>query len=370
MNCRAPSRSALSGHAEASRASSLLSRLGGGPTRAAWAWWLVLASTGALLMAPRPAPGADVAAGLRVEVVVSGVPRPVQLALDGHGALVVLSQGWRGDAAGEIYRFDRRASFPVDASRTPRIVIPFADEPRKTVLGSLAVDPETGELFLGEENGNRIYRLGAAHRLETLVVGLNHLLGGSSIALDRHGRLVFVDYASPEMHLRSESPLPPSLLWLTEEGYRGPMVFRVDIREDRPLPRRADLLLSILPQHQAQGMEPLWRLIAVTSAGEDLVFLSAIGEVFRVGPDGVPRSMTRLPAGHYHRTNLVAGRDGSVYVCGGFQIRRIYRISPSGSVSLVAAELGDPGGIVLDETGALYVAETALHRIIRIAPGP
>ena len=30
-------------------------------------------------------------------------------------------------------------------------------------------------------------------------------------------------------------------------------------------------------------------------------------------------------------------------------------------------ELGDPGGIVLDTAGALYVAETALHRIIRIS---
>ena len=319
-------------------------------------------------MPPRLAPGADVAAGLRAEVVVSGVPRPIQLAFDGRGALVVLSQGWRGDAAGEIYRFDLRAAFPVDASRAPRVVIPFADEPRKTVLGSLAVDPEGGELFLGEENGNRIYRLGASHRLETMVVGLNHLLGGSSIALDRHGRLTFLDYASPEMYLRSESPLPPAFDWLTEEAYRGPLVFRVDVREERPLPRRADLLLSILPQHQSQGMEPPWRLIAVTSAGEDLVFLSAIGEVFRVGPDGSLRSMARLPAGHYHRTNLATARDGSIYVCGGFQIRRIYRISTAGTVSLVAAELSDPGGIVLDDAGSLYVAETALHRIIRIAP--
>jgi len=321
-------------------------------------------------MVPRLAPGADVAAGVQAEVVVSGVPRPVQVAFDGRGDLVVLSQGWRGDAAGEIYRFDRRASFPVDASRAPRVVIPFADEPRKTVLGSLAADPDTGELLLGEENGNRIYRLGAGHRLETLVVGLNHLLGGSSIALDRRGRLVFLDYASPEMHLRSEAPLPPSLMWTTEEAYRGPVVFRVDVHEDRPLPRRADLLLSILPQQGSPGMEPLWRLIAVTSAGDDLIFLSAIGEVFRVGPDGTLRTMARLPAGHYHRTNLAAARDGSVYVCGGFHIRRIYRISPAGAVSLVASELSDPGGIVLDDAGALYVAETALHRIIRIAPGP
>ena len=38
----------------------------------------------------------------------------------------------------------------------------------------------------------------------------------------------------------------------------------------------------------------------------------------------------------------------------------------TGEVSTVASELGDPGGIVFDRSGALYVAETALHRIIRI----
>jgi len=37
---------------------------------------------------------------------------------------------------------------------------------------------------------------------------------------------------------------------------------------------------------------------------------------------------------------------------------------------LVASELGDPGGIVLDAKGALYVPEAAVHRIIRIAPDP
>jgi sugar lactone lactonase YvrE len=66
---------------------------------------------------------------------------------------------------------------------------------------------------------------------------------------------------------------------------------------------------------------------------------------------------------------VTTGPDGSVFVCGGFQIRQIFRISPAGSVSIVASELGDPGGIVVDRTGALYVAETALHRIIRISAG-
>jgi hypothetical protein len=372
-SARAPARQLRGtspGYAEASRGFSRLSRITCRTRITVLCAGLVLAGLGWLLSAsPRPAAGADVSEGFRVEVVVTGIPRPIQLARDEDGTLIVLSHGWRGDAAAEIYRIDLRNSLPVDAARVPRVVIPFAKEPRKTVFGSLAVDARSGDLFLGEENGNRIYRLGADQRLRAAAVGLNHLLGGSAIALDQQGRLVFLDYASPEMHLRSETPLPPSLSWLTEEGYRGPEVFRVDVDETRPLPRRADLLAPILPRSEttSAGQEPMWRLIGVTTSGNDLVLLSAVGEVFRLGSDGELRLVARLPAGHYHRTNMAIGPDGSVFVCGGFHIRQIFRISPSGEVSIVASELGDPGGIVLDREGALYVAETALHRILRIS---
>ena len=150
-----------------------------------------------------------------------GAPRPIQLDFDARGRLVVLSPGWFGDAAGEIYRLDVSGPLPVDGTRVPRVVIPFPEDNRKVVFGGLIVDPRTGDLFLGEENGNRIYRLGADHRLQALAVGLNHLLGGSAMTLDRQGRLVFLDYASPETHLRSETPLPPSLSWLARRGLSG-----------------------------------------------------------------------------------------------------------------------------------------------------
>jgi len=365
VNCKVLTPARSLEHAEASRAASLVSR-----QRRDWCARLALGVAAVILpVSALPARGADVPAGFRVEVVVTDIPRPLQLALDERGALVVLSQGWRGDAAGEIYRVDLRSSLPVDATRASRLVIPFPDEPRKTTLGSLAVESGTGDLFLGEENGNRIYRLGAGPRLQPMVVGLNHLLGGSAIALDPRGRLVFVDYASPEMHLRSEAPLPPSLSWLTEEGYRGPVVFRIGVHEERALPRRADLLVPILPHGETKVAEAPWRLIGVTAVGDDLAFLSAVGEVLRLGSDGELRLVARLPSGHYHRTNLTSGRDGSIYVCGGFHIRQIYRIRPTGEVRIVASELGDPGGIVVDGD-ALYVAETALHRVIRIVPAP
>jgi hypothetical protein len=331
--------------------------------------WLSL--SGLLVANPRPTAGVDAAPGFRVDVVATGIPRPIQLALDARGRLVVLSSGWFGDAAGEIYRLELGGPLPVDGTRVPRVVIPFPEEKRKAVFGGLVVDPRTGDLFLGEENGNRIYRFGVDHRLQVLAVGLNHLLGGSAMALDQQGRLVFLDYASPETHLRSETPLPPSLSWLVDEGYQGPLVFRIDPHEERPLPRRADTLVPILPRGKTPraGREPMWRLISVAAAsGDDVVFLSSVGEVFRLGSDGDLRLVVRLPAGHYHRTNLTTGPDGSIFVCAGYQIRQIFRISPAGEVSVVASELGDPGGIVLGPDGALYVPEAAVHRIIRIAP--
>jgi hypothetical protein len=336
-----------------------------------WVWLVLVGLTWFLAVSAYPAAGADVAPGFRIDVVATGVPRPIQLALDARGRLVVLSPGWSGDAAGEIYRLDLRGPLPIDAARVPRVVIPFADESRKTVFGSLAVDPRSGDLFLGEENGNRIYRLTVDHRAQAMTVGLNHLLGGSSLTVDGQGRLVFLDYESPETHLRSEAPLPPSLSWLVEQGYRGPLIFRIDPREERPLPRRADLLVPILPRKEATraDREPMWRLIGVTATpGDGLVLLSSVGEMFRLGADGALRLVVRLPAGHYHRTNLTTGPDGSIFVCAGYQIRQIFRISPAGNVSVVASELGDPGGIVIDSEGVLYVPEAALHRIIRIAP--
>jgi len=307
----------------------------------------------------------------QIEVVATAVPRPAQLALTGSGRLVVLSHGWRGDAAAEIYWLDPADAPPINASLAPRLVIPFAEGPRKTALGSLAVEPKSGDLFLGEENGNRIYRLAAMRHLTPVAVGINHLLGGSSLALDPLGRLVVLDYASFESQLRSESPVPPSLESLAVEDYTGPLVFRIDPEEDVPLPRRLEVVAPIFPRRPVRRVtgEPLHKFIAVAPLGRDgLALLNSVGEVLVLSADGDLRRLARLPSGHFHRTNMAVGPDGSVFVSAGFHIRELYRVTPAGVVTSVAHDLGDPQGIAVDRSGALYVAETALHRIIRIRP--
>ena len=321
-------------------------------------------------LAISPATGVEVAPGLAVEVVVSGVPRPVQVALDASRHLVILSHGRQGDAAAELYRLDATVR-PRDASREPRIVIPFSAGPRKAAFGSLAVDPRSGDLYLGEENGNRIYRLRDPGQLTLFGVGLNHLLGGSSLTFDRSGRLVVLDYASPEEQLRSEAPPPAGFEWLSGDAYHGPVVFRLDPAENIPLPRRLDVIAPILPRGVPRRLvaEPLYRFISVaTTPSGEIVLLNSIGEVLVLPTNGALRHLARLPSGHYHRTHMAVGPDGSLFVSSGFQIRQIFRVSPEGVVTSIAKNLGDAQGIAVDDAGGLYVAETALHRVIWIGP--
>src|SRR2546425_4946765 len=322
-------------------------------------WLAVLLGLGSGLAPTSASTEGQVAGGFRFEVVATSIPRPAQLALTASGRLVVLSHGWRGDAAAEIFWLDPRGALPVNASVAPRVVIPFAEGPRKTALGSLAVDPKSGDLFLGEETGNRIYRLTGDKRLTPVGVGLNHLLGASSLAIDPQGRLVVLDYASFESQLRSEDPLPPSLDWLAAENYTGPLVFRIDPDENVPLPRRLELVAPIFPPRPMRRVsgEPLHRFVAVVPMEQgDFVVLTSIGEAMILSPEGTLRSLARLPSGHFHRTSMAVALDGSVLVSSGFHIREVYRISAAGVGTSIAHDLGDPQGVAVDRSCGIYIA--------------
>ena len=308
-----------------------------------------------------------VADGLVAEVAATGIVRPIQIAFD-DDRLVVLSHGRSPRAAAEVVWLDLRVPLPLDASPLPRVVIPFPDG-RMIVFGSLAVDARAGDLYLGEENGNRIYRLSRDQRLVPVAIGLHHLVGGSGMALDARGRLVALDFLSPETLLRSESPPPSWLDAMTSTSeYQGPLVFQVEIEASSSLPRRLDLLPPHYPRNWARprGDVPGRFMSLVPLSGDRIAVLDSLGEVRLFAPDGAVRRLARLPAGHYHRTSMALAPDGSLLVSSGFHIRRIYRITMTGAVSVVAGELGDPNGIAVDREGRLYVAETAFHRILRI----
>lgn len=302
-----------------------------------------------------------------VEIVATAIQRPLELAIDGR-SLIVLAPGLDGGIAGEIFRVSLDAPLPVDLSREPRIRIPFADR-RLATLGSLAVDPRSRAIFLGEENGTRVYRLSRDERLDVYASGLRRLSGGSSIMFDGAGRLVIVDHVDPLVSPAEDRPVH-GLPDLGDEDYRGPLVFRLALDPAIPLPRRADRLAPLFPRAWGgkAGGAHLPKFISVASlAGDDLVLLTSSGDLFRLGGDGTLRVHARLPRGQYTRTHLVGGPDGSIFLSGGFQVGALFRVAPDGTVSVLARDLADPQGIALDADGRIYLAESSLHRIVRVA---
>lgn len=356
---------------------SVVSAMGGADRRLERVGGWALAAIVLLTLAgvPPPARAGDLRApaGFQIEVVATGLARPTDLGFGPDGTLFVLDRGWRGDAAGEIVRLDLTLPLPLDASRSVRLRIPFPEGPHKFSLGSLAVQPTTGALFLGEENGTRVYRLARDGTLTLYLVGLQRLSGGDTLAFDAQGRLLIVDFAGLPAR-PGEEPPPGEFAWLVnfdwlqDEAYKGPLIFRLEMDQAYPLPRTLESVPPLFPRDwggRAGAWFPLFLSIAPAPTG-DVLLLSAGGELFRLDGNGMLHRLIALPPGPYTHPAMVARPDGGVLVSAGFHLRRVFHVSPDGAISLILHDLADPEGMALDQTGRLYIAETAAHRILRV----
>jgi hypothetical protein len=316
-----------------------------------------------VLLALGSASGRDAAPPPGFDVIASGVARPLQLLLD-RRTLIVLGPGNRGDSAGEVYRIDLD-SLPVDVSRLPRVRVPFLDG-RLATLGSMVLEPVSRDLFVGEENGNRVYRLDVHERLTSYLDGLRRLPGGSSLAFDSAGRLLVVDHADPLISPGEERP-PLGLEQFRDEDYRGPLLFRLTLDPTLPLPRRLDRIPPLFPRNWGgrSGGAMLPRLVAVAPVGDDLVLTASSGVVYRLAADRLVPLAT-LPRGQYLRINMVGGPDGATFISGGFSVGYVFKVARDGAITQLPGPIGDPQGLALGSDGYLYVAESSLHRILRL----
>jgi hypothetical protein len=230
----------------------------------------------------------------------------------------------------------------------------------------MALEPTTRDLFLGEENGKRVYRLDADERLSLYLDGLRRLPGGSALVFDDAGRLVLLDHADPLIS-PAEERTPQALEQFRDEDYRGPLLFRLSLDPTIPLPRRLDRVPPWFPRGWGGrgGGALLPRFVAVAPLGSELAVVSSGGTLYRVAADSRLVPVVTLPAGQYLRINMVAAADGGVFVSGGFSVGVIFHVSADGALTRLAGPLADPQGLALGPDGYLYVAESSLHRIVR-----
>ncbi len=165
--------------------------MGSAPGLVAFALSLLLASR---LAAAQPA-GITIAAGYEAEVFATGVADPVDLAPGPGATLVVLDSGGPTGVGHVLYRLPITplGSPATDARPLARMTIRVGAGGMAYPAGAVAVHPRSGQAFLSEFAGKRLYRVDADGRLALYTTGF-WMLPRGAIRFDGTGRLLVLDF--------------------------------------------------------------------------------------------------------------------------------------------------------------------------------
>lgn len=322
----------------------------------------------------RSAPAVELPPGYRLEVLGVGFQLPQDLAFDPPDGLWVLSQADRGGGAGSLTRVPLTGSTPIDAATLPAISIPFASERAPFRVGSVARDPNTGDLYVAEGLGRHLLRVSphgppAGGRPGNPVVlyarGLNLLSDSRSLAFDAEGRLVVLDFTGRSAVADADVG---GLRELFDESdrYVGPLVYRLRVDEALQLPRNLEHARPAFPPSalRQQGARfPRYVGVLALPTG-DLILSGSAGEIDRLRPDGTIAPVARVPAARV----VAAGRDGDLYAVD-FLGGRIVRVGRDGTVHPFVEGLVRPAAVTILPDGTVLIAEDT-SRLLRLRPSP
>jgi hypothetical protein len=301
--------------------------------------------------------------GYRLDVVARGFRLPQDLAVDSRDSVWLLTQADPAGGAGALVRVPLTGAEPLDLATLPSISIPFSGVPVR--VGSVARDPRTGSLYVAEQSGRQVFRVTPDGAVVRYARGLNRLAETRAVGFDPEGRLVVLDFAGRSLVADTGNN------WLRElfgesAGYVGPVLYRLRVDEDLPLPRNLEPANPIFPSRavQQRGL-PLEGYVAMLALPTgDIVLSASSGLVDRLRPDGTLGRLTRRPAARV----VAAGAAGELYgldSLGG----RILRVDPDGTVEAFVEGLVRPAAVAALPDGSLLVAEDP-GRLLRLRPAP
>ena len=250
--------------------------------------------------------------------------------------------------------------------------------PRGTVVDG------AGNIYIADSLNHRIRKVTTDGTISTIAGGVNPGFSGdggqatfaqlnrpTSIAIDRNNNIYFADSLNNRVRRINPQGIITTLAGTSVNGFRGDngpaTAAQLNSPEGVAVDTAGNVYIADTENHRIRKVTP--QGIISTVAGSD----TASG-------DGGPAISSRLfqPAG------IAIDASGNVYIADSNN-HRVRMVTPAGTMQTVAgngsagysgdnniatsAQLFNPGGIAIDRSGALFIADTGNHVIRRVAGG-
>lgn len=311
--------------------------------------------------------------GFQAEVAVVGVADPMDLAIDRPGSLVILDRGDPMESGQVLIRVPLPAPGgpPIDARTAPRILVPIGRGGLAYPAGAIAVHPTSGDIFLSEFGGKRLYRLDRSGRLSLYATGF-WMLPRTAVRFDRDQDLFVLDFSGQRAVPEADPYMEDRDLLGEARDPAETVIYRVKVNQSHPLPRQSAYwqpIVALPLRSPGSSPSPDWNGgIAVGPEGS--LFLATLTGLFQIdgarfalhGRIANGRTPTVCPSGDLYVFQERLGHV-LVHLTGG----AVMRVDRNGDAVEVIGNLGGTHGLVCDEQGRLYVADSLRNRILRVS---
>jgi uncharacterized protein (TIGR03437 family) len=207
--------------------------------------------------------------------------------------------------------------------------------------------------YIADTRNNRIRRVSPTGVVSTAASGL---AAPEGIVVDRAGNLFIADTGNHRVRRLSPDGQMAVIAGTGVAGFNGEAVDARDAQLSFPTSLAIDidgtLLIADTGNHRIRRLTTSGYIMTIAGAGER-----------GFGGDGAGAFLAKLDSPRA----LTVDRHGNLYFSDS-GTHRIRCISAQGAIRTVAAALLHPSGLAVDDDGTVYVSDTGNHRLLRVIP--